>query len=93
MDKLVVPARRNKPNRSIAEGILALHPLFFPVAQLATVLDSGGDAEFWQDIDLKQKPKNENTDQPPNTHVFTPTFEMSQNPSTRSRRNTLEKSS
>jgi hypothetical protein len=48
--------------------------LFFSVAQLATVFDSGGDAEFRQDIGLKQEPKNEDTDQPPYTHVFTPTF-------------------
>jgi hypothetical protein len=36
--------------------------MFSSVAQLATVFHSGGDAEFGQDIDLKQKPKNENPD-------------------------------
>jgi hypothetical protein len=48
--------------------------LFISVAQLATVLDSGGDAELWQNIGLKQEPKNENSDQPPDTHVSIPTF-------------------
>ena len=59
---------------SIADGILCLYPLCFLVAQLATVLDSGGNAEFRQDIGLQQEPEYENTDQPPNTHVFTPSL-------------------
>ncbi len=37
-------------------GILHFFRLFCLVADRAGVLESGGDTEFWQDINLEQEP-------------------------------------
>jgi hypothetical protein len=44
--------------------------MFLRIAQLATISQSGGNPQFWQNVCLEQKPYSHNQKKPPDTHLL-----------------------
>jgi hypothetical protein len=55
--------------------LLDIGYLFLCVAQLATISESGGNPEFWQDIGLQENPAPDNQkENPDTTHISPPSW-------------------